>query len=214
MASKLTLSTISLFKKHWKKGLLIALLGGVTFMGSPFLVQRWALDKIFTVEQITEQPVAIVFGAGIGKNGGPSDALYDRLTVASQLYKAGKVSSILVSGDNSTEDYNEPEVMKNTLINAFAIPPNAITQDFAGRRTYDTCIRAKTLFGVEKAILVTQEFHLPRALYTCNSLGIESSGVSASLQPYIFGDYYEFREYAATLQMGVDLYLWSPDYIE
>lgn len=188
------------------------LLSGTSLL-SPFFVHRWTESRLFSVDEIEAQPVAIVFGAGIGKNGGPSDALYDRLTVASQLYKAGKVSSILVSGDNSTEDYNEPEVMKNTLINVFAIPESAIAQDFAGRRTYDTCIRAKTVFHVDEAILVTQGFHLPRALYTCESLGIESTGVSASLQPYVFEDYYEQREYFATLQMLVDLYVWSPTYI-
>jgi SanA protein len=179
---------------------------------SPFLVQ--SLAKIYTVEDVPANTVAIVFGAGLGKAGGPSDVLYDRLTVASQLYKAGKVQKILVSGDNSYENYNEPEVMAATLIEAFAIPAEDIGQDFAGRRTYDTCIRAKEVFGIEQAILVTQDFHLPRALYTCNSLGIESVGVSASLQPYILEDYYAFREYPATLAMFMDLYLWSPDYIE
>ncbi len=88
-----------------------------------------------------------------------------------------------------------------------------ITEDYAGRRTYDTCIRAKENFGLTSAILVTQEFHLYRAIYTCNSLGIDSVGVSASLQPYVFADYYEVREYAATLAMFIDLYVWSPNYI-
>lgn len=186
-------------------------------LSSPFLVQKFEAKKILTVDELPNDEdgtaVALVFGAGIGKNGGPSDALYDRLTVASQLYKAGKVSRILVSGDNSTDDYNEPDVMSETLQNAFAIPKSVITEDYAGRRTYDTCIRAKENFGLTSAILVTQEFHLYRAIYTCNSLGIESVGVSASLQPYVFADYYEVREYAATLAMFIDLYVWSPSYI-
>lgn len=194
------------------------MLFGAVVLCSPFLVQRFEASRILTVNELPEDTdetqVALVFGAGIGKNGGPSDALYDRLTVASQLYKAGKVSRILVSGDNSTENYNEPNVMAQTLENAFAIPSSDIIKDFAGRRTYDTCIRAKENFGVTHAILVTQEFHLPRALYTCNSLGVESIGISASLQPYIFDDYYKVREYAATLAMFVDLYVWSPNYIQ
>ena len=186
-------------------------------LSSPFLVQKFEAEKILIVDELPNDEdgtaVALVFGAGIGKNGGPSDALYDRLTVASQLYKAGKVSRILVSGDNSTDDYNEPDVMSETLQNAFAIPKSVITEDYAGRRTYDTCIRAKENFGLTSAILVTQEFHLYRAIYTCNSLGIDSVGVSASLQPYVFADYYEVREYAATLAMFLDLYVWSPNYI-
>ena len=193
------------------------MLFGALVLCSPFLVQKFETAKILTVDELPNDTegtqVALVFGAGIGKNGGPSDALYDRLTVASQLYKAGKVTSILVSGDNSREDYNEPEVMRETLENAFAIPADIITEDYAGRRTYDTCVRAKEIFSVTHAILVTQEFHLPRAIYTCNSLGVESVGVSASLQPYVFADFYEVREYAATLAMFVDLYLWSPAYI-
>lgn len=184
---------------------------------SPFLIQSAEQKNIFMVDELPDDTegnkIAIVFGAGIGKNGGPSDALYDRLTVASQLYKAEKISLIFVSGDNSTEDYNEPEVMSTTLQNAFAIPAEVITEDFAGRRTYDTCARASEVFGVTSAVLVTQDFHLPRALYTCNSLDVESVGVSASLQPYVLGEYYKFREYLATLQMLVDLYVWSPEYI-
>ncbi len=193
------------------------MLFGALVLYSPFLVQKFEATKILSVDELPDDTegtqVALVFGAGIGKNGGPSDALYDRLTVASQLYKAGKVSSILVSGDNSTEDYNEPDVMSETLQNAFAIPASIITEDYAGRRTYDTCVRAQEIFGVTHAILVTQEFHLPRAIYTCSSLGLESVGVSASLQAYVFADFYEVREYAATLSMFVDLYLWSPEYI-
>ncbi len=186
--------------------------------GSPFLIEKIKQDEILSIEKLPDDSegdvYAVVFGAGIGRNGGPSDALYDRLTVAAQLYKSGKVTQILVSGDNPTLDYNEPEVMSTTLQEAFAIPEEVITEDYAGRRSYDTCIRAKEVFGVSKAILVTQDFHLPRAIYTCQSLGLDAVGVSASLQPYIFGDYYELREYFATLKMLVDLYIWAPAYIK
>ena len=196
-----------------KKVALVVLFLAVSFFTSPFLIQTTEKSKIYTVAEVPEQRVAIVFGAGLGKAGGPSDILYDRLTVAAQLYKAGKVQKILVSGDNSYENYNEPEVMANTLKNAFAIPAAAIGKDFAGRRTYDTCRRAKEVFGIDQAILITQDFHLPRALYTCNSLGINSVGISASLQPYLLEDYYAFREYPATLVMLVDLYFWPPSVI-
>ncbi len=201
-------------KKHWRK-IVLTLLGlALFFLISPALVRHSEANRIFTVDEVEAQPVALVFGAGISKNGGPSDALYDRLTVAAQLYKAGKVSEILVSGDNSTEEYNEPDVMSQTLQKAFKIPSEAITADYAGRRTYDSCIRAKEVFGVENAILVTQEFHLPRALYTCKALGVDSVGVSASLQPYVLEAYYTKRETLALYKMLMDLYLWSPDYIE
>ncbi|MFA5854932.1 MAG: ElyC/SanA/YdcF family protein [Candidatus Gracilibacteria bacterium] len=183
------------------------------FLLSPFLIQKVEQKNIFTLETIPQKEIAIVFGAGVKDNGAPSDALYDRLTVAADLYNEGKVAKILVSGDNSTENYNEPEVMSQTLQNDFAIPAAAISEDYAGRRTYDTCIRAKEIWGIKEAVLVTQDFHLPRAIYTCSSLGIESVGISASLQPYIFDSFYLVREYAATLKMLVDLYVWTPEYI-
>lgn len=183
------------------------------FLLSPFLIQEFENHKIFTVEEVPNQDIAIVFGAGIKENGEPSDALNDRLIVASELYKNQKVKTILVSGDNSFEDYDEPTAMAETLIKDFSIPKETIILDFAGRRTYDTCIRAKTLWKIDSAILVSQDFHLARALYTCESLGIESIGVSASLQPYIFEKYYKSREYLATLKMLIDLYIWAPNYI-
>jgi len=183
------------------------------FLLSPFLIQKVEQKNIFTLETIPQKEIAIVFGAGVKDNGAPSDALYDRLTVAANLYNEGKVIKILVSGDNSTQNYNEPEVMSQTLQNDFAIPAGAISEDYAGRRTYDTCIRAKEIWGISEAILVTQDFHLPRAIYTCSAIGVESIGISASLQPYIFDSFYLVREYVATLKMLVDLYVWSPEYI-
>jgi len=201
-------------KKIVKKIAIVILLPVcVIFLLSPFLIRKVEQKNIFTLDTIPQKEIAIVFGAGVKDNGAPSDALYDRLTVAADLYNKGKVTKILVSGDNSTENYNEPEVMSQTLQNDFAIPAMAISEDYAGRRTYDTCIRAKEIWGIKEAILVTQDFHLPRAIYTCSAIGVESVGISASLQPYIFDSFYIVREYAATLKMLVDLYARTPEYI-
>jgi vancomycin permeability regulator SanA len=126
--------------------------------------------------------VIIVFGAGAPYNI-PSAVFADRLTVASELYFSGKSSKILVSGDNSKESYNEPQTGKNFL-EGFGVPPEDIVLDYAGFRTYDTCVRAKEIFGVDQAYLVTQQFHLPRAIFLCEQSGIESVGVSASLRDY------------------------------
>ena len=103
--------------------------------------------------------------------------------------------------------------MKTALIDVLNVPSDVVRVDYAGRRTYDTCIRAHELWGVDRAILVSQDFHLPRAIWTCRRLGIESVGVSASLQPYILGSWYRTRERLARYKAFIDVYLWRPDYI-
>lgn len=144
----------------------------------------------------TENPprIAIVFGAKVWDNGELSPVLYDRVLTAVELYRAGRVKKLLMSGDNPTENYDEPTAMKKTAIE-LGVPDEAIVLDFAGRRTYDTCYRAKEIFAIEKAILVTQEFHQARALYLCNNLGVDSIGITANRREYEGSDYWKFREF-------------------
>lgn len=127
--------------------------------------------------------VAIVFGARVYPNGYLSAMLRDRVETAVGLYHAGAVRKIIMSGDNRFEDYNEPEAMMAYAISR-GVPAEALQPDYAGRRTYDTCYRAKEIFGLEKAVLVTQEFHLPRALFTCQGLGVDVQGVAADRRTY------------------------------
>ena len=175
-----------------------------------FKTSRFIFTEVVSSPTTT---VVIVFGAGLNIQGGPSDVLQDRLTVAADLYYQGKVQTILVSGDNHVEVYNEPQVMFETLTEEFGIPEEAVHIDYAGRRTYDTCARAKSIWGVDHALLVTQAYHLPRALWTCRTLGIESQGVSATLQPYIKDLWFRARELGALYQMVFDLYLFPPTFI-
>ncbi len=130
----------------------------------------------------SDKKVAIVFGAA-ARGGYPSDIYADRLRVAAELYFQQKIQKILISGDNRVDDYNEPQAGKSFL-QAKGVPESDIILDYAGLRTHDTCVRAKKIFGVNEAYLVTQEFHLPRALFLCEHFGIQSHGVSASLQGY------------------------------
>jgi SanA protein len=109
--------------------------------------------------------------------------LRDRVETAVQLYEAGKVEKLIMSGDNRFEDYNEPDRMTEYAISR-GVPAKDIQPDYAGRRTYDTCYRAKVIFGVTSAVLVTQNFHLPRALFICRNLGIEAVGVVADISVY------------------------------
>jgi SanA protein len=175
----------------------------------------WSGKKAIYVDVGSAEPVevGIVFGAGLTINGDPSDALMDRLTVAAELFTQEKIKTILVSGDNRFENYNEPEVMAKTLEEVFEIPEEHIVIDYAGRRTYDTCVRASEIWSVDRAILITQGYHLPRAIWTCSRLGIESTGVSASLQPYILSTQFKIREVMAIYKAFIDVYLHEPEYI-
>jgi SanA protein len=155
-------------------------------------------EKIKT--SITEIPVeepprvAIVFGARVFGNGEASPVLYDRVLTGVELYRSGRVKKLLMSGDNPTQSYDEPTAMKNTAME-LGVPETDIVLDFAGRRTYDTCFRAKEIFEIKRAILVTQEFHQARALYLCNNLGVESVGITANRREYEAEGHWEFREF-------------------
>lgn len=160
------------------------LIAFLIFFGLPRLITEIkAIGKIKSVETSGTARVAIVFGAGLQRDGTPSPVLQDRVSAAVQLYQAGKVEKLLMSGDNRFVDYNEPGAMKTFAV-ALGVPEVDIVLDYAGRRTYDTCYRALHIFGVKEAVLVTQRYHLPRALFTCNGLGLKSSGVEANLQYY------------------------------
>ncbi|MCP2337688.1 SanA/YdcF family protein [Actinomadura rupiterrae] len=128
-----------------------------------------------TPESVPETPVALVLGAGIA-NGEPSPLLARRLDLAAELYRRGKVKVLLVSGDNRTKQYDEPTTMRDYLIRA-GIPADRIVRDFAGLDTWDSCVRAKQIFGVTRATVVTQRFHLPRAVALCRAAGIDAYGV-------------------------------------
>ncbi|WP_245627644.1 SanA/YdcF family protein [Actinomadura oligospora] len=128
-----------------------------------------------TPADVPETPVALVLGAGIA-NGQPSPLLARRLDLAVDLYRRGKVKVLLVSGDNRVKDYDEPTTMRDYLVRA-GVPKNQIVRDFAGLDTWDSCVRAKKIFGVRRATVVTQLFHLPRAVALCRAAGIEAYGV-------------------------------------
>lgn len=126
--------------------------------------------------------VGIVFGAG-APNGEPSPMLAGRLELGAALYHSGKVQVLLVTGDNSRSHYNEPLVMRDYLIGE-GVPRGRIVLDYAGFNTWDSCVRAKKIFGVDRAILITQRFHLPRAVTLCRSVGIDAVGVGDDSRSY------------------------------
>lgn len=190
----------------------ISILTGLAIILLPRLITAlYSFSRIYTIEKAPSQPVAIVFGAGLWSDGTPTNILRDRIETAAQLYLSGKVQKILMSGDNRFEDYNEPAAMRAYALK-LGVPDSAIVLDYAGRRTYDTCYRAGAIFGVQQAILVTQSFHLPRALYTCNALGLNAVGVASDIRIYrpALNLYWNLRELAATATAFLDVHLLQP----
>ncbi len=179
-------------------GLVIWLLGLLLVYLVNRQVNSYTNNRLQT--SITEIPVenpkriAIVLGAKVWEDGSLSHALLDRVTTAVELYRAGRVNKLLMSGDNPSADYDEPTAMKNYAIK-LGIPESDIVLDFAGRRTYDTCFRAKEIFEVKSAIIVTQEFHQPRSIYLCSNMGIDSVGIVANRRKYLGENYWSFREF-------------------
>ncbi|MEI8131496.1 MAG: ElyC/SanA/YdcF family protein [Leptolinea sp.] len=181
-------------------GLLPSVIAYITSAGSRFPLGTAPVGK-----------TAIVFGAGLYRDGSPSAVLRDRVQTAVELYKAGKVEKLLMSGDNSTVNYNEPGAMQKYAIQ-LGVPEAAIVLDYAGRRTYDTCYRAKSIFGITEALLVTQDYHLPRALYICKMLGLNTVGISADRRNYRLSTYvyWRIREIPATFTAFIDLFISKP----
>lgn len=157
-------------------------------------------------------PVAIVFGAGVRQDGTLSPMLADRVTTAVQLYQAGTIQKILMTGDNSRVDYDEVTAMRRYAV-ARGVPVGDITLDYAGFSTYDSCYRAQAIFGVTRALLVTQGYHLPRAVYTCRQLGLDAEGVGTPdwqrYPPRIMGPYVA-REALAILKGLWQLHITRP----
>jgi vancomycin permeability regulator SanA len=148
----------------------------VAVAGSVIWVRTGAGEHIFSERDVPPAPVALVLGAQVYPDGTPSPFLAARLDVARRLFETGKVRVILVSGDHMGWDYNEPGGMLRYLT-AAGVPTEKVVLDHAGFDTYDSCARARRVFGVRQAIVVTQAFHLARAVTVCRRLGVEATGV-------------------------------------
>ena len=198
-------------KWTWRIIRILVLLGLLIVFLPRIITSIHAAFRTYSVEQVSADRVAIVFGAGLRWDGSPTAVLRDRVNTAVELYFAGKVEKLLMSGDNSYIDYNEPEAMRQYAL-SLGVPQEAIVLDYAGRRTYDTCYRAKAIFGVESAILVTQNFHLSRALFTCSALGLKAQGVEANNYYYLKRSrlYWNIREQFATVGAFWDVYFKKP----
>ena len=186
-------------RKSFKVITFLTISGLLVIILSRLVTNLYGKSRISTAEDSTKSRVAIVFGAGLWWDGSPTPVLRDRVKTAAELFFDGKVEILLMSGDNSHESYNEPQAMKDYAL-SLGVPETAIVLDYAGRRTYDTCYRARDIFGIKDAILVTQAFHLPRAVYICNPMGVAARGVVADQRQYSQRSvrYWAIRESIAT----------------
>ena len=165
-------------------------------------------SSIFPEDDVPSAYVIIVPGASVLRNGTPSDILADRLAVAANLYAAGKAEKILVSGDNGKDGYDEVNVMRRFLLEK-DVAPEDIFLDHAGFDTYDTMYRARHVFGITDAIVVTQRYHLYRALFVASRLGIDANGVSSDLQPYVRQSWFSSRETLSRVKAVKDVLMGS-----
>jgi SanA protein len=152
-------------------------------------------------------PVALVLGTSRQLVGGGDNAFYfARIKAAAALFTSGKVRGLIVSGDNRTHGYNEPAMMKADLI-AAGVPAQYITQDFAGFRTLDSVIRAKAVFGQDRLIVVSQEFHAKRAVFIAQHAGIEAQGFAAEQPAWHWQLRVRAREVLARAAVCLDLWV-------
>ena len=159
--------------------------------------------KIVSLADAKACDCVIIPGASVTIARQPSLILQDRLDVALEFYKSGRTKRILVSGDHGQKYYDEVNVMRKYLMDQ-GVPAEAIFMDHAGFDTYDTMYRARDVFQVRSALVVTQEFHLLRALYIGEQLGLEVEGVTSDLHLYSRAGYYRLREYFARMKAFLD----------
>ncbi|MEM8533886.1 MAG: ElyC/SanA/YdcF family protein [Chloroflexota bacterium] len=163
-------------------------------------------------DDVPEERVAIIFGAGVRRDGRPSRMLADRIQGGIALYESGRVNKLLMTGDNSRVEYNEVVAMQEYAIEQ-GVPEEDIVLDYAGFSTYESCYRANEIFGITQAVLVTQAYHLPRAVYTCRQLGVEAVGLGTpdwEVYPGVMIQY-TMRESIATLNALLQVHVIRPE---
>lgn len=196
----------------WLSGLLVVavLLAALAFVSA----NLWVLGRTHgrverTLPACSGAPVAIVFGTSRWTRSGARNPYFDaRMSASARLLRLGIVDHLLLSGDNHTRFYNEPVAMRGDLRER-AVADIDMTLDYAGFSTFDTLTRARHVFGVEEAVLVTQAWHLPRALFIADAVGIDATGCAAPSGRSRGEWRLQVREWVARAALLGDLYLWG-----
>tara|TARA_R110002126_G_scaffold271064_3_gene414904 strand:+ start:120 stop:755 length:636 start_codon:yes stop_codon:yes gene_type:complete len=173
-----------------------------------FIISSTTKDKTYSnINTIPPNRVGLVLGTSNRITNGSSNPYYTyRIDATIALYKAGKIKFILVSGDNGSIYYNEPNTIKKDLIKA-GIPEEVIFLDYAGFRTLDSMVRAKFIFGLDKLTVISQKFHNERAIYIANQKGLKAIGFNAKDLSTTQGFKVQLREYLARVKVFIDMIL-------
>ena len=200
--------------KYIKLFFLFFMIITITWILSPFLIRSFMLKYIKPEKnQLPSSYTCLVLGAGVYRNGEPSQVLKDRLINAKELYKSRKIARILLSGDHGQTNYDEVNNMRLWLTKQ-DVPDSVIFLDHAGFNTYSSIVRAKKVFLVDDVIIVTQRFHLYRAVFIARCFGLRAYGFSANLSKYKKADQFKIREYFALLKAGLEvLFRPQPKYL-
>lgn len=206
-------------QRRWGRRLALAALVAVAVVAVAPRVTSWALAR----DHVTTDPAslprlengehraAIVLGAGlVGER--PSPLLRERIDGAIELLEQGRVDLIVMSGDNSTQYYDEPTVMRRYAIDR-GVAVDRVAADYAGRRTWDSCARADEVFGIDEAVVVTNAFHVDRATLTCRAAGVDATGLSVADDQHALHNRAKWRtrELAATGRALVDAWIVQPE---
>ena len=179
--------------------ILIVILGLCLLFGIDFYVRSSTKDRIISpedVSSVSDADCLLVLGAGIRADGSPSPMLQDRLNTGIELYQNNAAPKLLMSGDHGRKKYNEVQTMKDIALDQ-GVPSEDVFMDHAGFSTYDSLYRARDVFQARKVIIVTQKYHLYRALYIARSLGLDAWGISADTRRYRGQSQRDFREILA-----------------
>ena len=199
------------FRRLLAVAAVLGLLLSATVVGARWWVTANSSDAIYTVDSVPSRSVVLVLGARVDADGRPSAFLAARLDLARELYESGKARVILVSGDHGQPEYNEVDPMRRYLIDA-GVPGEHVVGDHAGFDTRDSCVRAKRVFGVDELVVVTQQFHINRAVALCREVGIDAVGVAdESVRVHEWQwRYGATREYLANIKALWDVF-WDVD---
>lgn len=211
-------------KKKIPKGVVVILCVilalGILGAGAVFGINAWVMgsvkDRILTEDQaplLQDVDCIIVLGCQVRSDGSPSHMLEDRLKRGVALYDLGAAPKLLMSGDHGTESYDEVNAMKRFAVDA-GVPSVDVFMDHAGFSTYETVYRAKEIFGADKVLIVTQQYHLYRAIYIAKALGVEAYGVAADYRQYSGQFSRDIREVLARVKdFGMGIFQPEPTYL-
>ncbi len=193
-------------KRLIKIGFIFTLLSLIAIIGANRLVEKSTKEKLYnSTSTIPHNKVGLFLGTGKILSNGRINLYYEyRINAAVELYKSGKIDFILVSGDNSTKDYDEPSTIKNDLVNK-GIPANKIYLDYAGFRTLDSVVRCNEIFDQKSITIISQQFHNERAIFIAKYKGIKAVGFNAKDVNVNYGFKTKLRERFARVKMILDL---------